>query len=106
MISSLKGFGSADVAGGAAAFFPKIGLGIGVRIVGLLSSMMAELQAIALVLECVSFSCSVEVCLDSQAVLDVCVSDLRLSGPDFYDCCWMERRHIANLIVQKDISVS
>ncbi|KAG9297785.1 hypothetical protein G9A89_011300 [Geosiphon pyriformis] len=80
--------------GGAAAFFSEIGLGIGVRIVGLLSSTMAELQAVVLVLKCVSSSCLVEMCLDSQAALDTCVSELELSGPDFCNCCWMERRHI------------
>ncbi|KAG9304500.1 hypothetical protein G9A89_020064 [Geosiphon pyriformis] len=74
---SLKGLGSTDMAGGAMAFFLEIRLGIGVKIVGLLSSTMAELQAVALALECVSFSCSVE----------------------------MERRHIANLVNQKNIFV-
>ncbi|KAG9291358.1 hypothetical protein G9A89_003462 [Geosiphon pyriformis] len=103
---SLKGFGSVDVTEGVAAFFFEIGLDFGVRVVDLLSSTMAELQAIALALKCVLFSCSVKVCLDSQAALDACVSDLRSGGSDFHDCCWIERRHIANLIVQKNISVS
>ncbi|KAG9288227.1 hypothetical protein G9A89_021258 [Geosiphon pyriformis] len=56
----LKRFGSVDVAGGAMAFFPKIGLGIGIRVVSFLSSIMAKLQAVALTLKCVLFSCLVE----------------------------------------------
>ncbi|KAG9292895.1 hypothetical protein G9A89_016257 [Geosiphon pyriformis] len=71
--SSLKEFGFVDVIGSAAVFFSKIGLDIRVGVVGLLSSMMAELQAVVLMLECVPFSCLVEMCLDSQAALDVCV---------------------------------
>ncbi|KAG9295191.1 hypothetical protein G9A89_006172 [Geosiphon pyriformis] len=103
---SLKRFGSVDVTGGAVAFFPEIGLGIRVGVVSLLSSIMAELQTVVLVLKCISFSCSVKMCLDSQAALDACVSELRLGGPDFCNYCWIERRHIVNLIIQKDISVS
>ncbi|KAG9295125.1 hypothetical protein G9A89_006106 [Geosiphon pyriformis] len=39
---SLKGLGFVDVTGGAAVFFAEIGLGIGVRVVGLLSFTMTE----------------------------------------------------------------
>ncbi|KAG9284463.1 hypothetical protein G9A89_014067 [Geosiphon pyriformis] len=81
MDGSLKELSSVDVARNAAAFFLEIGLGIRVRVV-------------------------VEMCLDSQAVLDTCVLESRSGGPDFCNCCWIERRHIANLIVQKNISVS
>ncbi|KAG9290460.1 hypothetical protein G9A89_007191 [Geosiphon pyriformis] len=86
----LKEFGSVDVTESAATFFLKIELGIEVRVIGLLFSTIVELQAVALVLECVPSFCSVEVYLDSQVALNAC----------------MERRHIANLIVQKDIFVS
>ncbi|KAG9284442.1 hypothetical protein G9A89_023699 [Geosiphon pyriformis] len=72
----------------------------------MLISSDPELQAVALVLECIPSSCLVEICLDSQAALDVCVLESRLNGPDFCNCCWMKRRHIVNLIVQKDIFVS
>ncbi|KAG9305251.1 hypothetical protein G9A89_001513 [Geosiphon pyriformis] len=84
MISSLKRFGSVDVIGGAVAFFSEIELDIKVRVMGFLSSIMAELQAVVLALECVSFSCLVKMCLDSQAALDACVSELRSGGPDFF----------------------
>ncbi|KAG9302938.1 hypothetical protein G9A89_022355 [Geosiphon pyriformis] len=104
--SFLKEVGFVNVAGGAVAFFFEIELGIGVKVVGLLSSMMAELQTVALVLECVSSFCSVKVCLDSQAALDVCVLELKSGGSDFCNSCWMKKRHIVNLIIQKDISVS
>ncbi|KAG9291414.1 hypothetical protein G9A89_021832 [Geosiphon pyriformis] len=102
---SLKELGSTDVAEGAVAFFPEIKLGIRVKIVGLLSSIMAKLQTVALVLECVSFFCLVEVCLDSQAALDACVSELKMGVPNFFNCCWMEKKHIVNLVSQKNISV-
>ncbi|KAG9302143.1 hypothetical protein G9A89_020577 [Geosiphon pyriformis] len=105
MDSSLKGLGSVDVAGGAAAFFPEIGFGVSVKVVGLLSSMMTKLQTVALVLECVSSFCSVKVCLNSQAALDACISELNMGCSDFCNCCWIERRHIANLIKCKNISI-
>ncbi|KAG9307374.1 hypothetical protein G9A89_017203 [Geosiphon pyriformis] len=60
MDGSLKELGSIDVAGGAATFFPEIRLGIEVKVMGLLSLTMAELQAVALTLECVPSSYSVE----------------------------------------------
>ncbi|KAG9300347.1 hypothetical protein G9A89_009971 [Geosiphon pyriformis] len=42
-----------------AAYFFEIDLSVGVRVQGLLSSMLAELQAIAVALECVLLFCSV-----------------------------------------------
>ncbi|KAG9296581.1 hypothetical protein G9A89_015173 [Geosiphon pyriformis] len=55
--SLLEGLGSVDVAEDAAAFFPEIGLGIGIRVVGLLFFTMAELQAVALVLNLYALLC-------------------------------------------------
>ncbi|KAG9305876.1 hypothetical protein G9A89_016528 [Geosiphon pyriformis] len=77
--SSLSGLGTLSVACGAAAYFSKINIGVGVKVQGLLSSMLAKLQAIAVALECVSLSCSVVIHSDSQAALDVCVSEYELS---------------------------
>ncbi|KAG9290065.1 hypothetical protein G9A89_010371 [Geosiphon pyriformis] len=102
---SLRGLGSNEVAGGAAKFFSEVRLGIEVKVVGLLSSTMAELQTVALVLKCVPFSCSVEVCLNIQATLNACVSELKMGVSDFRNCYWIEKRHIANLVSQKNISV-
>ncbi|KAG9302707.1 hypothetical protein G9A89_005181 [Geosiphon pyriformis] len=81
---SLKGLGSTDVAGGAVTFFPEIKLGIEIKIVGLLSLTMNELQAVALALECVLSFCSVEVCLDSQAALDACVLELKIDSKEHF----------------------
>ncbi|KAG9291376.1 hypothetical protein G9A89_003480 [Geosiphon pyriformis] len=51
--SNMK-LGSVDVTGGVVAFFPKIGLSIGVRVMGLLSFMMTELQTVVLALKFVN----------------------------------------------------
>ncbi|KAG9286350.1 hypothetical protein G9A89_014516 [Geosiphon pyriformis] len=105
MNGSLKNFGHADVAGGAAAYFPAINLSIGVKVHGLLSSTMAELQIIALSLECVLSSCTVVMHTNSQAAIDVCVSEMLLSAPDFCSSCWLKRCQIFNLIHEKNLSV-
>ncbi|KAG9289656.1 hypothetical protein G9A89_014391 [Geosiphon pyriformis] len=76
----LKRLGSVNVAGSAAVFFSDINLGIEVRVVGCLSSTITELQAITLALKCMLSSCLVVVCLDSQAALDACVSELKVLG--------------------------
>ncbi|KAG9291303.1 hypothetical protein G9A89_021805 [Geosiphon pyriformis] len=69
---SLFSLGSVDVRVGAAVFFKNINLGLSVEVSGLVSSTLTELQAIALALECVPFSCSVDLFSDSQAALDAC----------------------------------
>ncbi|KAG9286011.1 hypothetical protein G9A89_022687, partial [Geosiphon pyriformis] len=46
----LKDVSSAKVASGATAYFLTVDVGVGVRMHGLLSSILAELQAVALVL--------------------------------------------------------
>ncbi|KAG9284125.1 hypothetical protein G9A89_022899 [Geosiphon pyriformis] len=82
----LSGLDTLDVACGAAVYFSEIDMGVSVRVQGLLSSTLAELQAIAVALECVLSSCSVIIHSNSQATLDAC--------------------HIANLIKSKDVIVS
>ncbi|KAG9303124.1 hypothetical protein G9A89_005082 [Geosiphon pyriformis] len=81
MDGSLKGAGSADVSSGAIAYFPALGLGVGIKVCGLLSFTMAELQAVALALECVPSSSSVVLYLDNQAAIDACVSEMLLKVP-------------------------
>ncbi|KAG9304581.1 hypothetical protein G9A89_020145 [Geosiphon pyriformis] len=104
--SLLKNYGSSGVADGTAAYFPIINCSIGVRVRGLLSSILIELQTVILVLECVFSSSTVLVHLDSQAAIDACVSELSLLVPNFQVLCWMERRHIFNLVREKNLSVS
>ncbi|KAG9306256.1 hypothetical protein G9A89_016160 [Geosiphon pyriformis] len=77
---SLSGLGTKDVACGAVAFFFEIGSGMGIRVQDLLSSTLAELQIIALVLECAPLSCSVVLHSDSQAALNACIKVKRHSG--------------------------
>ncbi|KAG9287941.1 hypothetical protein G9A89_017536 [Geosiphon pyriformis] len=82
---SLKNLGTAGCKAGAAAFFEDIGLGLNIGISGLMSSTLAELQAIALALECVLLSSSVYLFSDSQSVLNVCKTKLGLVCPDFHN---------------------
>ncbi|KAG9294920.1 hypothetical protein G9A89_003260 [Geosiphon pyriformis] len=84
---SLKDLGSANVRAGTVVFFENVNLDLGVRISGLLSSTLAELQTIALALECVPSFSSVCLFTDSQAVLDACKSELSLVHPDFQNWC-------------------
>ncbi|KAG9306922.1 hypothetical protein G9A89_000790 [Geosiphon pyriformis] len=59
-----------------AVFFEDIGLGLGVSMLGLMSSTLAKLQAIVLALECIPSSSSICLYSDSQAALDACKSKL------------------------------
>ncbi|KAG9298683.1 hypothetical protein G9A89_012751 [Geosiphon pyriformis] len=102
----LKNAGTADVTGGAAAYFSSMNLNVGVRVYGLLSSTLSELQAVALALECVTSSCTVVLYLDSQAAIDVCVSKISLAVSDFCVPCWIERRYIFNFVRDKDLAIS
>ncbi|KAG9305740.1 hypothetical protein G9A89_005138 [Geosiphon pyriformis] len=103
---SLCGLGTPGMKAGATVFFGDIDLGLGVEVSGLVSSTMVELQAIALALKCVSPSHSVNLFSDSQAALDACKSDLLLGHPDFRNWCWVECRHISNVIYCKNLDVS
>ncbi|KAG9299259.1 hypothetical protein G9A89_013907 [Geosiphon pyriformis] len=106
MDGSLKGTGTADVLSGVAAYFPALGLGVGVKVCGLLFSIMAELQAVALALKCVLSSSSVVLYFNSQAAINACVSKMLLEVPDFCNHCWIERRHVFDLIRDKNFSVN
>ncbi|KAG9291939.1 hypothetical protein G9A89_004877 [Geosiphon pyriformis] len=79
----LKDFGSFNVAGSAAKYFSAIDCSIGVRVRGLMSSTLAKLQTVALALECVPSSSAITIHLDSQAVINTCVSELFHLVPDF-----------------------
>ncbi|KAG9304508.1 hypothetical protein G9A89_020072 [Geosiphon pyriformis] len=92
---SLSGLGTVDVKAGAAIFFEDINLGLGVGMSSLVSFTLTELQAIALALECVPSSYSIDLFLDSQAALDACRSEFSLVCLDFRNCCWIEHCHIA-----------
>ncbi|KAG9288372.1 hypothetical protein G9A89_021403 [Geosiphon pyriformis] len=67
---SLNGLGTIDMKAGAAVFFEAINLGLSVGVSGLVFSTLAELQAIALTLECVLSFRVVDLFLDSQMALD------------------------------------
>ncbi|KAG9293614.1 hypothetical protein G9A89_005617 [Geosiphon pyriformis] len=56
----LRCAGSVEAVDGAAAYFLAANVDIRVKITGLLSSTLAELQAVVLVLKCVLFSCLIE----------------------------------------------
>ncbi|KAG9302418.1 hypothetical protein G9A89_011468 [Geosiphon pyriformis] len=103
---SLSGLGMVGCRAGAAVFFEDISLGLGVRVLGLMSSTLAELQAVALALECVPLSSSVCLFSDSQSALDACRSELNLVCSDFRNQCWVECCHIVNVICSKKLRVS
>ncbi|KAG9299844.1 hypothetical protein G9A89_003388 [Geosiphon pyriformis] len=99
---SLKNIGSAEIA----AYFPALDLSISVVIWGLLLSIMAKLQAVALSFECVPSSSTVVLHLDSQAAIDTCVSEMSLTTSNFHNQYWLERHHIFNLVKNKDLNMS
>ncbi|KAG9302252.1 hypothetical protein G9A89_008743 [Geosiphon pyriformis] len=103
---SLCRLGTCNIKAGAVMFFEDINLGLGVSVFGLVSSTLAELQAISLALKCISSLSSVDLFLDSQAALDVCVSESVLFHPDFRNWCWIEYCHIANIIHRKRLDIN
>ncbi|KAG9304593.1 hypothetical protein G9A89_020157 [Geosiphon pyriformis] len=72
----------------------------------LVSSTLAELQAVVLALECILVARSVYLFSDSQVALDACMSEVDLVYPDFHNQCWIERWHIRNVIYSKNLRVS
>ncbi|KAG9304903.1 hypothetical protein G9A89_010765 [Geosiphon pyriformis] len=64
---SLSDLGTVDMKAGAAVFFEDISMGLGVGVSGLMFSTLTELQAIALALECISSSRSVDLFLDRHS---------------------------------------
>ncbi|KAG9303973.1 hypothetical protein G9A89_005883 [Geosiphon pyriformis] len=103
---SLSDLGTVDMKAGAAVFFEDIGMDLDVGISGLMSSILMELQAIALALECVPSSCSVDLFSDSQAALNTCKLEMELVCPDFRNWCWIEHCHIVNVIHRKNLKVN
>ncbi|KAG9283973.1 hypothetical protein G9A89_005480 [Geosiphon pyriformis] len=103
---SLSGLSTASCRAGAATFFEDIDLGLGIGVLGLMLSTLAELQAIALALKCVPLLSSIKLFLDSQSALNVCRSELGLVCPNFYNQCWVERHYIVNVIYSKNLRVS
>ncbi|KAG9297886.1 hypothetical protein G9A89_015477 [Geosiphon pyriformis] len=95
---SLSDLGTVDIKAGAAVFFEDISMGLGMGVSGLMSSTLIELQTIALVLECVPLSRSVDLFSDSQAALNACKLEMELVCPDFRNWCWIECCHIVNVI--------
>ncbi|KAG9298083.1 hypothetical protein G9A89_018166 [Geosiphon pyriformis] len=84
---SLAGLSTLSVKLGVVVFFDDINMSLSIRVLDLLSSTLAELQAIALALECIL-----------AAVLDACRSELGLVHLDFWNSCWVECHHIVNLV--------
>ncbi|KAG9293874.1 hypothetical protein G9A89_019212 [Geosiphon pyriformis] len=76
---SVKGLGSISACGGTATYFSNANASISVKIFGLLSSTLVELQPITLVLKCMSVSNIVELFTDSQTLLDICKFDVDMS---------------------------
>ncbi|KAG9289210.1 hypothetical protein G9A89_022520 [Geosiphon pyriformis] len=103
---SLSGLGTLGMKAGAAVFFEDIDLSLGVKVSGLVSSIMVELQAIALTLKCVPFSHSVNLFTDSQTALDAYKSESILTHPDFRNWCWIKCHHIADVIYCKNLDVN
>ncbi|KAG9294114.1 hypothetical protein G9A89_021473 [Geosiphon pyriformis] len=103
---SLSGLRTLNMKAGAAAYFKDVDLGLGVKVSGLVSSTIVELQAIALALECVLPSCSVNLFSDSQTALNACRSESSLFRPNFRNQCWVEHYHIVNIICQKNLDVN
>ncbi|KAG9303890.1 hypothetical protein G9A89_005800 [Geosiphon pyriformis] len=102
---SLKNFGSVNVSSDIAVYFPAVDLSLGVRVWGLLSSILAELQAVALALECCPSFCMVVVHTDSQATINACVFEMSAAVPDFHAPCWVKKHHIFNLVYEKNLNV-
>ncbi|KAG9293663.1 hypothetical protein G9A89_019000 [Geosiphon pyriformis] len=82
--SGSLGSGSSSVVSGATAYFFALDAGVSVGVCRLLSSTLSEFQA----------------------AIDACVSELAFVVPDFRNYCWIERRHVVNLIRDKDLAVS
>ncbi|KAG9298031.1 hypothetical protein G9A89_018859 [Geosiphon pyriformis] len=78
MNRSLSGLETLGVKAKAAVFFEDINLGLGVKVFDLLFSIIVELQAIVLALECILFSHFVNLFINSQTALDTCRSELML----------------------------
>ncbi|KAG9294020.1 hypothetical protein G9A89_019358 [Geosiphon pyriformis] len=81
---SLRCAGSVKITDRAAAYFSAVNAGIGVKVTGLLSSTLTELQAVVLALECVPSFCLMILYSDSQSVIDAYISEASSTTPDFH----------------------
>ncbi|KAG9298605.1 hypothetical protein G9A89_000824 [Geosiphon pyriformis] len=79
---------------------------IKIKVDGLLLSTLIKLQAIAFALEYMSTSQSVDLFTNNQALLDMCNSINDVSGPDFHNKCWIEKKHIHQVISKKGLSIT
>ncbi|KAG9303861.1 hypothetical protein G9A89_005771 [Geosiphon pyriformis] len=79
----LKNAGSAGIVGSVAVYFLALDMCIGVKICGLVSFTMTELQAVALFLKCVLSFCFVVLHFDSQVAIDACMPEVLFAVPDF-----------------------
>ncbi|KAG9297858.1 hypothetical protein G9A89_006799 [Geosiphon pyriformis] len=104
--NSVKGLGSVGACGGATAYFLCINLSISVRVYGLLFLILAELQAIALALNCIPALSFVILHTDSQAFLDMCAFLNCSVDSNFHKKCWIEKEHICFTVTSKNLSVS
>ncbi|KAG9304053.1 hypothetical protein G9A89_005963 [Geosiphon pyriformis] len=86
---SLKEAGSANVTCGTAVYFPALNLSIGIAIHGLLSSTLAELQAVALSFECVLSSCKLILHINSQTAINSCLLELSSADKDL-EVVWVK----------------
>ncbi|KAG9302017.1 hypothetical protein G9A89_021061 [Geosiphon pyriformis] len=93
---SLKCAGSVKVVSGVAVYF--LAVDADIRVAGLLSSTLTELQAVVLALKSVLSLCSVVLYSDSQAAINACISKASVTMPDFHNQCWIKRLHIDNLL--------
>ncbi|KAG9295050.1 hypothetical protein G9A89_017844 [Geosiphon pyriformis] len=86
---SLAGLSTLNVKSGVAVFFDDINMGLSIKVSGLLSSTLVELQAIALALECVPAVSKVSLFSDSQTTLNACSSGNRVvTGELLTDIDW------------------
>ncbi|KAG9293355.1 hypothetical protein G9A89_007601, partial [Geosiphon pyriformis] len=99
--SLVKDLGSLSAHGGATTYFPDVNTSVGVKVNGLLLSILVEMQTIALALKCVSTSRLVILYINSQASLDLCKFTSDVAGFDFHDKCWIEKKHIYCIIAKK-----
>ncbi|KAG9306718.1 hypothetical protein G9A89_004265 [Geosiphon pyriformis] len=87
---SLRDLGTIQRKTGAAVFFENIGLGLSVKVSGLLFSTLAKLQVIALVLECVLLFSLVCLYSDSQIALNACKLEVHLICLNFHIQYWVK----------------
>ncbi|KAG9298925.1 hypothetical protein G9A89_015947 [Geosiphon pyriformis] len=89
---SVKNLGLVQACSGTVTYFLDVDTSVGVKVNGLLSSTLVELQTIALALKC--------------ALLDLCKFVYSIAGLDFHDKCWIKKEHIHCVIFKKNLLVT